>query len=377
MVEAGTKRPGVQPTGGAAARRSWRRRDAGPTAAHGAAGATLGTVVLLLVTCALALAMGAAPIPLASVVRIVLDAAPGLGVLVDASAEPEPWRRIVLDVRLPRVVVAGVVGAALAFAGASYQGVFRNPLASPYLLGVASGAALGAAIVIVSPLGSGGYGFGPVPLAAFVGGGATMVVVYALSRTSGGAASPTTLILAGVALSSILSAATSFIMLGAGQRAQPIFAFLFGTQNISSWERLAWGAPYIFVGAAVVLAHGRVLNVLQLDEEQARQLGIDVTRTRLIVLAASSLMAATTVAIAGIIGFVGLIVPHVVRLLWGADYRRVLPLSGLLGAAFLIGTDVLGRTVVAPQEIPVGIITAIAGGPFFLYLLRTRRIGDL
>jgi iron complex transport system permease protein len=340
-------------------------------------GATLGTVVLLLVICALALTMGAAPIPLTSVVRIVLGAVPGLGALLDASAEPEPWRRIVLDVRLPRVAVAGVVGAALAFAGASYQGVFRNPLASPYLLGVASGAALGAAIVIVSPLGSGGYGFGPVPLAAFVGGGATMVVVYALSRTSGGAASPTTLILAGVALSSILSAATSFIMLGAGQRAQPIFAFLFGTLNISSWERLAWGAPYLLFGAAVVLAHGRVLNVLQLDEEQARQLGIDVTRTRLIVLAASSLMAATTVAIAGIIGFVGLIVPHVVRLLWGSDYRRVLPLSAILGAAFLVGTDVLGRTVVAPQEIPVGIITAIAGGPFFLYLLRTRRIAEL
>ncbi len=359
-----------------AVRRRWPRA-ALPALRLGMPGAMLATAGTLVAVSVLALTMGAAPIPIASAVRIVLDAVPGLGALVDASAEPEPWRRIVLDVRLPRVAAAGVVGAALAFAGASYQGVFRNPLASPYLLGVASGAALGAAIVIVSPIGTGGYGFGPVPLAAFVGGGATMVAVYALSRTSGGAAAPTTLILAGVALSSILSAATSFIMLGAGQRAQPIFAFLFGTLNISSWERLAWGAPYLLFGAAVVLAHGRVLNVLQLDEEQAGQLGIDVTRTRLIVLAAASLMAATTVAIAGIIGFVGLIVPHVVRLLWGGDYRRVLPLSAILGAAFLVGTDVLGRTVMAPQEIPVGIITAIAGGPFFLYLLRTRRISDL
>lgn len=373
MVEA--TQPPMSAT--AAPKRARRMLGALPRLHLGTPGAMLISVGVLLAACALALTMGAAPIPMASAVRIVLDAVPGLGVLVDASAEPEPWRRIVLDVRLPRVAVASAVGAGLAFSGASFQGVFRNPLATPYLLGVASGAALGAAIVIVSPLGTGGYGFGPVPVAAFAGGLATMVVVYGLSRTSGGAASPTTLILAGVALSSVLSAITSFIMLGAGTRAQPIFAFLFGTLNTASWERLAWGAPYLLVGGAIVLAYARVLNVLQLDEDQASQLGIDVTRTRLVVLAAASLMAATTVAIAGIIGFVGLIVPHIVRLLWGGDYRRVLPLSAILGAAFLVGTDILGRTVLAPQEIPVGIITAIAGGPFFLYLLRTRRITDL
>ncbi len=333
-------------------------------------------VGLLAFTCVIALTQGAAPIPVASALRIVAGALPGLRELVDVSPEPEAWRRIVLDVRLPRVVAAAVIGATLSFTGASYQGVFRNPLANEYLLGVASGAALGAALVIISPLGTGGYGFGPVPLAAFVGGGLTVVVVYSLSRAGGGS-SATTLILAGVALSSLLSAITSFIMIGAGQRAQPIFAFLFGTLNISSWERLAWGAPYLVVGGAIVLAHGRVLNVLQLDEEQARQLGINVTRARLIILAASSLMAATAVAIAGVIGFVGLVVPHVVRLLWGSDYRRLLPLSAIMGAAFLVGTDVIGRTVMAPQEVPVGIVTAIAGGPFFLYLLRTRRLGDL
>jgi iron complex transport system permease protein len=343
----------------------------------GAPSATLVTLGVLGVVSLVALTQGAASIPIGSTVRIVLGAIPLLGALVDASAEPEPWRRIVLDVRLPRVVAAGVVGASLAFAGASYQGVFRNPLANPYLLGVASGAALGAALVIVSPLGTGGYGFGPVPLAAFAGGGLTMLVVYGLSRGASGGASATTLILAGVALSALLSAVTSFVMLGAGQRAQPIFAFLFGTLNISSWERLAWGGPYLLVGGAVVLTHARVLNVLQLDEEQARQLGINVGRAQLTVLAASSLMAATAVAIAGVIGFVGLVVPHIVRLLWGGDYRRVLPLSAILGAAFLVGTDLLGRTVLAPQEVPVGIITAIAGGPFFLYLLRTRSLGQL
>lgn len=374
MVDAGTTRE--VGTGRARARTSTRRRlDAFRWRWVGAPLPL--TLVALAAVCAVALTRGAASIPVGDALRIVLDRVPLLGALIDGSAEPEPWQRIVLDVRVPRVAAAAVVGAALALAGASYQGVFRNPLANPYLLGVAEGAALGATIVILSPLGTGGYGFGPVPLAAFAGGGLTMLVVYALSRGAGGGASPTTLILAGVALSALLSAVTSFLMMGAGQRAQAVFAFLFGTLNISSWERLAWGAPYLVVGGAVVLAHARVLNVLQLDEEQAQQLGVNVTRAKLIVLGASSLMATTAVAIAGVIGFVGLIVPHVVRLLWGGDYRGVLPLSAILGAAFLVATDTLGRTVLAPQEVPVGIITAIAGAPFFLYLLRSHRMSGL
>ncbi|MCC6237069.1 MAG: iron ABC transporter permease [Dehalococcoidia bacterium] len=341
-----------------------------------ALGAVPLSLGVLAIVCLLALTQGAAPIPVLSAVRIILASVPGLDSLVDASTEPEAWRRIVLDVRLPRVAAAAVIGATLSFTGAGYQGVFRNPLANEYLLGVASGAALGAALVIISPLGTGGYGFGPVPLAAFAGGGLTVTAVYVLSKSAGGG-SATTLILAGVALSSLLSAITSFIMIGAGQRAQPIFAFLFGTLNISSWERLAWGAPYLVVGGAIVLAHGRVLNVLQLDEEQARQLGINVSRAKFTVLAASSLMAATAVAIAGVIGFVGLVVPHVVRLLWGSDYRRLLPLSAIVGAVFLVATDLVGRTIFAPQEVPVGIVTAIAGGPFFLYLLRNRRMAHI
>ena len=166
-------------------------------------------------------------------------------------------------------------------------------------------------------------------------------------------------------------------MLTGGARTQPIFSFLFGSFNTANWDRLAIGAPYILVGALVVFAFGRLLNVLQLDEEQAAQLGVNVTRTKLIVLAAASLVAATAVAIAGVIGFVGLIVPHVVRMLFGGDYRRLLPLAALVGAAFLIAADVLSRTVLAPQEVPVGIVTAVAGAPFFLYLLRTRRVDGL
>ena len=331
------------------------------------------SALLLLVVAAVALTLGPAPIPAGTVLRLLLDGLPFVDVPVEA---PATWERIVYDVRLPRVVAAGVVGASLALSGAAYQGVFRNPLAGPFLLGVASGAALGAAIAIVSPLDAATYGFGWVPLFAFAGAGGTVVLVYLISR-AGSAVSNTTLILAGVALSAVLGAITSFILLTGGERAQPIFSFLFGTMNTSNWERVLLGLPYIVVGAAIVVLHARALNVLQLDEEQASQLGVDVTRTKLIVLAAASLVAATAVAIAGVIGFVGLIVPHVVRLLFGGDYRRLLPLAALLGASFLIATDVLSRTLLSPQEIPVGIITAIVGGPFFLYLLHTRRVGDL
>ncbi len=339
--------------------------------------ATLGPVALssglLLIVAAIALTQGAAAIPPDTALGLLLQRLPFIDLGISA---PASWERIVVDVRLPRVLAAGVVGGGLAFSGAAYQGVFRNPLADPFLLGVAAGAALGAAIAIVSPLDAGTYGFGWVPMFAFVGAALAVVVAYLVSRV-GRTVSNTTLILAGVAISAIFGSITSFIMLTGGDRAQPIFSFLFGSFNTANWDRLAIGAPYMLVGALVVFAFGRLLNVLQLDEEQAAQLGVDVTRTKLIVLAAASLVAATAVAIAGVIGFVGLIVPHVVRMLFGGDYRRLLPLAALLGAAFLIAADVLSRTVLAPQEVPVGIVTAVVGAPFFLYLLRTRRVDGL
>jgi iron complex transport system permease protein len=328
---------------------------------------------LLVAVAAVSATQGAADIPPGTVLRILAGHLPFVAVDLDV---PATWESIVVDVRLPRIATAGIVGAALAYSGASYQGVFRNPLAGPFLLGVASGAGLGAAIAIVSPLHSGAYGFGWVPVFAFAGALATVVLVYLIAR-SGGSFDSVTLILAGVALSAILSAATAFLLLTGGEAARPIFSFLFGGFNTASWDRLAWALPYLVVGALVVATQARVLNVLQLDEEQAAQLGVDVMRTKLIVLAGASLAAATAVAVAGIIGFVGLIVPHVVRLLFGWDYRRVLPLAALLGASFLITVDLFARTVLAPQEVPVGVLTALLGGPFFLWLLRTRRMAEL
>lgn len=330
-------------------------------------------VLVLLAVAMLSLTQGAASIPPGTALAFVLDRLPFVHLGVNA---PASWETIVIDVRLPRLLVAGVVGAALAYSGAAYQGVFRNPLADPYLLGVASGAALGASIAIVSPLESGSYEFGWVPLLAFAGASLAVLLAYAFAQV-GRTVSNTSLILAGIAISSVASAITSFILLTGGDRAQPILSFLFGSFNTATWERLTVGVPYLAVGTLVIALHSRLLNVLQLDEEQAAQLGVDVARSKLILLGAASLVAATAVAMAGVIGFVGLVIPHVTRMVFGGDYRRVLPLAALLGASFLIGTDVLARTLLRPQEVPVGIVTAMVGGPFFLYLLRVRRLGGV
>lgn len=332
---------------------------------------TLVLALLLAVVSLYALTQGAADIPANTVVRLLLDRLPGITVEANVSTS---WEQILFDIRLPRVLAAGIVGAGLAVSGSAYQGVFRNPLAEPYLLGVASGAGLAVAIAVVSPLPVSSYGFGWVPALAFLGGLGTVVLVYLAARSAGGIDGGA-LILAGVALSAVWSGATSFIIINGGDRvSQPILSFLFGGFNTSSWERVLVAVPYIVVGTAVVAVHARALNVLQLDEEQATHLGVDVARTKLIVLAAASLVAATAVAISGVIGFVGLIVPHVVRIAFGADYRRTLGASIFGGAVLLITVDLIARTAIQPQEIPVGILTAMLGGPFFLLLLRGRRV---
>lgn len=334
----------------------------------------IGLLVVALVFVALyALTQGAADIPLDAVVRMLLDRLPFVELSASADAQAS-WERIVFDIRLPRVLAAGFVGAALAVSGSAYQGCFRNPLADPYLLGVAAGAGLAVAIAYVSPLPVASTGFVSLPLFAFLGGMGTVLVVYFTAR-SAASLDNGSLILAGVALSAVWGGITSFIIINSeGEVAQPILSFLFGGFNTVSWQKLLLGAPYMVIGITIVALHARALNVLQLDEEQAGHLGIDVLRTKLVLLAAGSLAAATAVALAGVIGFLGLIVPHGARLLFGTDYRRTLPVTILGGATLLIAVDLVARTVIQPQEIPVGVLTAILGGPFFLALLRGRRV---
>jgi iron complex transport system permease protein len=328
--------------------------------------AILGLLVLLAVVVVLATAIGSVDIPFLATARIMIDKLP----LVDITPSwTSAWETIILEIRLPRVILAGVVGAALAIAGATYQGLFRNPLADPYLIGVAQGAALGAVIGFLVPIT--GIGIGSVPLFAFAGALVSVAVVYSLARV-GGTLPVTTLILAGVALGALLGAIVSYLVITSGAKMPGIIFWLIGSFSLSQWSEVQVVLPIMVVGVVVIMLFARSLNIMQLDEEQAQQLGVNVERLKLILLTAATLITAAAVSFVGIIGFIGIIIPHAVRLLWGPDYRFLLPLSVISGAIFLILADVVARTILAPSEIPIGVITAICGAPFFLYLLRRR-----
>lgn len=328
------------------------------------------SLLALMMVSLLALSIGAASVPVDDTLRIIVSHLPLLGGAEDVR---ESYQNIIWEVRLPRVLLAGVAGGTLAMCGATYQGVFRNPLAEPYLIGVATGAALGATIVLVSDVPSSWNGFSVLPFAAFAGAMSSVLVVYGIARV-GNTVPTTTLILAGVAVASLTTAITSYIMLQDTTNTVTVFAVILGGFNTASWAKMLWVLPYVIPATIVILAHGRILNVLNLDEEQARQLGVDVEKTKLILLGVSSLAAAAAVSVSGTIGFVGLIVPHAIRLVWGSDNRQLLPLSLIIGAAFLIGADLVARTIDEPSEVPVGIVTAVCGVPFFLYLLRRAKL---
>lgn len=329
----------------------------------------IAALIALAVSVVVATSLGAVDIPPLETARIVLA---HLHLGVGGVERGGPHDLIIWDVRLPRIVTAGVVGASLAAAGTAYQGVFRNPLADPYLLGVAAGAALGATIAILSPLPLDFYGFGYVALFAFAGAMAAVILTYELARI-GRTVPAVTHVLAGVAVAAAASAATSMLMLLSGDRIFIVFAWLFGDFTTANWGKLRSVAPYIGISVAVLLLLRRQLNVLQVGEEEARTLGVRVEWLKIAIIVTASLAAAACVAVSGIIGFVGLVVPHACRLVCGPDYRLLLPLSMVAGAALLIWADLAARTVIAPQEIPVGILTASIGAPFFLILLRRQR----
>ncbi|CAN5718036.1 iron ABC transporter permease [soil metagenome] len=278
---------------------------------------------------------------------------------------------IVWELRLPRVVTAMAVGVGLALAGATFQGLLRNPLADPYVLGTASGAALGAAIGLIVPVQFALLGFGLLHVLAFGGALLAVTVVYRLARV-GSLTSMTTVLLTGYAVGAMLAAALALTMYLSGSSLRQIFTYLLGSFALSSWPQVAVGLPLIALGAAVILLRGRVLNALLLGEETAAHLGLNVDRERRIMLGAATLVTAAAVAMSGLIGFVGLVVPQLVRLVVGPNARVLLPLSAIFGAAFLALADLLARI---PGELPVGVVTAVVGAPFFLYLLRRYRAG--
>jgi len=282
---------------------------------------------------------------------------------------PDPYATILFSLRLPRTLLIAMAGAALSGSGAAYQGLFRNPLADPYLIGVASGAGLGAVLAMSIQFPYTILGLLTIPLAAFAGALITTVIVYQLARI--GKTLPTTnLILAGVAVSAFTSAVTSFLMLNSTGELRRALVWLLGGSMLSGWQPIVAILPYICIGLGVLLTMGHALNVLQFGDEQAQQLGLPVDKIRRYIIVTATLTTACAVSFTGVIGFVGLIVPHIIRLVCGGDYRRLLPLAMINGAVLLLVSDILARVVMAPQEIPVGIITALAGGPFFLWVLR-------
>ncbi|HWJ74013.1 MAG TPA: iron ABC transporter permease [Kaistia sp.] len=333
--------------------------------------------VLLVVVMAAALATGPYGLPVGRVLQIMADW------LAGRPAADTTERIVLVDIRLPRLLLGALVGAALAIAGAMLQGLFRNPLADPGLVGVSSGAGLGAVLVIVT----GGAmlaslpaiaTIGALPIAAFLGGFATTIILYAIA-TRRGRTSVATMLLAGIALGAFAGAITSFLVYRATDaQLRELTFWTMGSLAGATWLKLAIAAPPILAVLALSPLIARGLDALVLGEAEARHLGIDVEKLKSLIVFAVAVVVGVSVAFTGVIGFVGIVVPHLLRLAIGPEHRTLLPASALLGAGLLIGADIVCRMVVAPAELPIGIVTAIIGAPFFVsILLRRRGIVDL
>ncbi|WP_431877487.1 FecCD family ABC transporter permease [Micromonospora marina] len=333
----------------------------------------LAGVVAVLVALVAGVSLGPVSLPPGSVAAELLNLLPGVHL---DSGLTEREVAIITELRLPRVVLGLLVGALLALAGGCYQGVFRNPLADPYLLGVAAGAGFAVTAAIVLGAGAGGALTGlpiTIPLAAFVGSLGAVVLTYLLGAAGGRDRSPATLILAGVAVSAFFAAGQTYLLQQHSDNIQQVYSWLLGRLATAGWHDVWLVLPYFVLTSVVVLLHRRELDVLSVGDDEAAGLGLHPQRSRYLLIAAASLGTAAAVSASGLIGFVGIIVPHTMRLLAGSSHRVILPLSMLFGGAFLALTDVVARTAAAPAEIPIGVVTALLGGPFFVLVLRTAR----
>jgi len=308
------------------------------------------------------------------VALVLLAAAAALGAMIGPAGgiSSTNWE-IIWNIRLPRVVLAGIVGAMLSLAGASYQGVFRNPLVDPYLLGAAAGAGLGASLVFIyGRVSTAGWLVDPLPLAAFVGALLAVTVTYTVGASFGG--SSLSLVLAGVAVAALATAVQQYLLLRHSEVIKEVYSWISGRVSTATWSDVKLVLPYVVVCSIVLLLHRRHLDVLRVGDEEAATLGSEVRRVRLVVVIAATLGTAAVVSVSGLIGFVGIMVPHLVRLLAGSSYRLVLPLSIVVGAAFLILADIPGRVLEQGAETPIGVVTALVGAPMFIFVLRTRRV---
>jgi len=278
---------------------------------------------------------------------------------------------IIGEIRLPRIILAFIVGAGLAVAGAVFQAIIRNPMVDPYIIGISAGAGTGVMLALFLGVEIAVFNLNSLPAFAFLGAVITVFTVYQLARV-GNKLPVLTFLLAGVAVSFILNSMMSFLMVLRTENLQQLVYWLMGSLAGSAWGDIKMILPYFLTAFAVILFYLKDLNILLLGEESARHLGLNVERTKIILLGAASLLTASVVSVSGSIGFIGLVVPHIARMIIGPDHRRLIPLAALFGASFLLLADTAARTIMAPMELPVGIITAFAGGPYFIYLLRNK-----
>lgn len=321
----------------------------------------LGSAVLI------GLLLGPVPLGRKAIALEIINALPFVKV---SSGLSESHTAILWQIRMPRVVLGALVGALLASCGAAYQGVFRNPLVDPYLLGAAAGAGLGITLVIA--YGASGASL-LLPGAAFLGAIGGVMAAYVLGRSGSGGRTTTSLVLAGVAVTSFLTAVQTYVQQRNDDTLREVYTWILGRLSTAGWREVLLVLPYAAVSALVLFLHRRLLDVISVGDEEADSVGVSTARVRLLVVVAASLGTAAAVAVSGLIGFVGIIVPHTVRLIVGSSYRLVLPLSILLGGAFLVLADLIARTVISPAEVPIGVVTAFFGAPFFMMILRTSR----
>lgn len=333
----------------------------------GRSAAVLGILILVFIII-ICTNFGATDISWSQTAKIIFSRLPIIGKYISLKGISDSSQIIILNLRLPRIILAALVGAGLSVVGTSFQSIFKNPMADPYVLGISSGAALGATITIILGLDANLFGMSLMTGNAFLGAILTTLLVYNIARV-GNKVPTITLLLSGIAISYLLSAIISILMIFHRDSIERIVMWTMGNLSAASWNQVGILTLIIIPCTLGICFFSRELNMMLLGEESARNLGVEVDRVKKIILFISTLMVAGIVSFSGIIGFVGLIVPHMIRILFGSDHRRVIPLSAILGAIFLILCDTVARSIAPPAEIPVGIITSMLGVPFFLYLL--------
>lgn len=311
--------------------------------------------------------MGSANLTPYNVLKVIFKAIPFIGKYIDGNVSGTHFL-IVFKVRLPRIIMASMVGMGLSVVGASYQSIFKNPLADPYILGISSGAALGAALGIIARIPFSAGALSITTIFAFIGAAATTVLVYSIARVRG-KVTTTNLLLSGSAVSSFMSAMISIIMIFNRQEVHKIVFWMMGSFNASGWKNILIVAPAVFIGIMIIYSFYRDFNLMLVGEDNAKSLGVETERLKKLIIVISSMIISVCVSFSGIIGFVGFLVPHMVRIIFGPDNKALIPFSALGGAVFLLLSDTIARTIASPAELPVGAITALIGSPYFIYLL--------